>query len=367
MEYVQERIATLHSFSEAAPPAPTHRTAVVVPMTQREFHTPAAARVLTELERISPDRVIIPLRTDADSVDAFRMWLSEFDLNLELLWCSGPAIADLLASHGLNGTRGKGRDLWLALGLALDSEFVAVHDADTKTYDATYVPRLVFPLAHGYTFSKGYYARIENNRFYGRLFRLFYAPIIRALSDAHDAEILGYFGAFRYALAGEFAGTAELLEQVRIPRSWGLEVGTLGEVFPHAGFDRTAQVDLGRYEHEHRSVEGPTGLSDMSRSVGQTLFRTLGEHGVDSDFETLPGRYRAVAGGFVDQYALDAAFNGFEYDRAGELEQIEQYADAIAPPINDDRLPAWADAPIDPDDVRAAAAADLADASPPVQ
>jgi len=367
MEYVQERISTLHSFSTASQPAPVDRTAVVVPMTQREFESPAAIRMFTALERVSPERVIVPLRTDADSVGSFRSWLAGFDLDVELLWCSGPAVSALLANNGLDGERGKGRDLWLALGLALDSEFVAVHDADTKTYDATYVPRLVFPLAHEYTFSKGYYARIENNRLYGRLFRLFYAPIIRALSDAHDAEILQYFGAFRYALAGEFAATSELLERVRIPRSWGLEVGTLGEVFPHAGFDRTAQVDLGSYKHEHRSVEGPTGLSDMSRSVGQTLFQTLTEHGVVPEFETLADRYRAVAGEFVDQYALDAAFNGFEYDRPGELEQVEQYADAIAPPMGDDRLPAWTDAPIDPDDVRTAAAADLADAAPAVQ
>lgn len=73
MEYVQERITTLHDFGglgtksgltktntdttstdDAAHVSPIAQTAVIVPMTAREHRNPAAARVLSELESLEP-------------------------------------------------------------------------------------------------------------------------------------------------------------------------------------------------------------------------------------------------------------------------------------------------------------------------
>jgi glucosyl-3-phosphoglycerate synthase len=362
MEYVQERITTLHDLGAPRVDAPTDRTAVVVPMTEREYGGLAAERTLAEIESLDPGRVVVPLRASAERVPGFREWLGEFDLALDVLWCDGPRVADLLAEHGLDGERGKGRDVWLALGRALSTghDYVVCHDADTRSYAADYVSRLLFPLARGFAFSKGYYARVENDRLYGRLFRLFYVPLVRALADAHRAPVLDYLRAFRYALAGEFAATADLASRLRLQRSWGLEVGTLADAFDAAGFDGTAQVDLGRYEHDHRSVGGPAGLSGMSRAVGEAILRTVESHGVAPDYGSLPERYRAVAARLIDSYATDAAFNGLEYDRAGEREQVDRYADAVEPPGADARLPAWRDAPFDGDAVADAAAADVA-------
>ncbi|ADQ68011.1 hypothetical protein C499_16182 [Halogeometricum borinquense DSM 11551] len=364
MEYVQERVTTLHDLTDPVPDAPTSRTAVVVPMTEREYAGLAADRVLSVLERVEPARVVVPLRAPKDRVGPFCEWLSQYDLSLDILWCDGPRVADLLDSVGLNDKRGKGRDVWLALGPAATEEYVVVHDADTKTYDRSYVSRLLFPLANGYEFSKGYYARVEDRRLYGRLFRLFYVPLVRALRSESDAPILQYLDAFRYALAGEFAATSEMARSIRAPRDWGLEVGVLGDAFGIAGFDGTAQVDLGAYEHDHRAVSGPTGLSDMSESVGETLFRTVADHGVAPDFDTLPDRYQTAADRLVDQYAADAAFNDFEFDRAGEREQVAAYADAVAEPAGEDRrLPPWSDAPLSPDEVVEAAVADAEEVS----
>jgi glucosyl-3-phosphoglycerate synthase len=362
MEYVQERVTTLHDLADPRPETPTDRCAVVVPMTEREYAGLAAERVLSELERVDPARVVVPLRAPADKVAQFHDWLAEYDLNLQTLWCTGPRVESLLDAHDLDGTRGKGRDVWLAVGQALAEEYVVVHDADTKTYSQWYVPRLLYPLLEGHDFAKGYYARVENNRLYGRLFRLFYAPLVRTLADQHDAPILDYLASFRYALAGEFAATSDLLRTVRFQRSWGLEVGTLGEAFAEAGFRRSAQVDLGAYEHDHRAVSGPTGLSDMSQTVGEAILRAVTDHGVEPDYETLPARYRETGFDFVRRYATDAAYNGLEYDRGGEREQVTTYADAIAAPGEDRRLPAWEDAPITPDAVRQAAAEDMAEA-----
>src|SRR6056297_21391 len=303
MAYVQERITTLHALRGPTPEAPTDRAAVVVPMTEREYAGLAAEGVLSALEAVGPKRVVVPLRAPAEKVGPFRDWLAGFDLPLEVLWCNGPTLAELLADNGLNGSAGKGRDVWLAVGQVLDADYIVCHDADTKTYDQSYVPRLLFPLEHGHEFSKGYYARVENGQLYGRLFRLFYAPLVRALADeAPDAAILRYLAAFRYALAGEFAATGDLQASMRFQRSWGLEVGTLGEAFTAAGFDGSAQVDLGAYEHDHRAVGGPTGLSEMSAAVGDALFRVVGEHGVDVDYAGLSDRYREAAESLRRQY-----------------------------------------------------------------
>ena len=363
MEYVQERITTLHDFGTATPAAPTDDATVVVPMTEREHAGLAAERVLSTLEAVAPERVVVPLRASAERVDAIVEWLCGFDLPLSVLWCDGPRLSGLLSDAGLDGERGKGRDVWLALGVASDSDFVVVHDADAKSYDEHHVPKLLYPLASGAAFSKGYYARVENDRLYGRLFRLFYRPLVAAMAADRHAPVVDFLGSFRYALAGEFATTGRLARRLRVQRGWGLEVGTLGEAFRLVGAEGSAQVDLGIHEHDHRSVSGPSGLSDMASQVGEALLRAVSENGYEPTYGTLESGYRAEAERLADAYALDAGFNGLDHDRAAESEQIDAYADTIGPPGTDTRLPAWVNAPLEPEDVVSAVVDDLADAT----
>jgi len=353
MEYVQERVTTLHDFGDATPEAPTDRATVVVPMTERDHASLAAERVLSTLERVDPERVVVALRATPDAVGDVVTWVDGFDLAAEVLWCTAPRLEQRLSETGLDGEAGKGRDVWLALGVAASSEFVVVHDADATTYSAEHVPKLLFPLANGHGFSKGYYARVENDRLYGRLFRLFYAPLVAALAETHGHPVVDFFGSFRYGLAGEFAVTGDLARELRAQRGWGLEVGTLGEAYRLVGFEGSAQVDLGVHEHDHRSVGGPQGLGDMCREVGDALFRALADAGLDPDYETLVERYRDQGKRLVEQYAADAAFNGLTHDRGGEHEQVDTYADTIASPAADRRLPCWRDAPLDPGEVTA--------------
>lgn len=357
MEYVQERIATLHDLTDPTPEAPTGRAAVVVPMTDREYAGLAPERTLATLEAVDPGRVIVPLRAPEERVGPFVEWLSDFDLDLTVLWCNAPAVEALLAEHGLDGEAGKGRDVWLGMGLAAErEEFVVVHDADARTYGPGHVPRLLAPLSAGFEFAKGYYARVENGRLYGRLFRLFYEPLVAALAERHDAAILEYLGAFRYALAGEMGMNADLARELRVEPAWGLEVGVLGDAFSRAGFAGTAQVDLGAHEHDHRAVGGSAGLAEMSQGVGAALFRVLADEGIEPDFERLAERYPEVATRFVRRYAADAAFNDLSYDPDEERAQVGRYVEAIVPPGADRRLPPWSAAPVDPGTVAAVSA-----------
>ena len=352
MEYVQERIATLHDFDGALPGGPTDRAAVVVPVTEREHASLAAERVLSRLERVDPGRVYLALRAAPDRVGDVVEWVDGFDLDSEVLWCNAPELERRLEVAGHDGAAGKGRDVWLALGVAAAHEYVAVHDADATTYSVAHVPKLLFPLANGFAFSKGYYARVENGRLYGRLFRLFVHPLLAALDDETDHPLVDYLRAFRYALAGEFAATSDVVRSLRIQPGWGLEVGTLGDAFAVAGFDGTAQVDLGTHEHDHRAVGGPEGLGDMCCEVGAALFHALSDRWVEPDYGTLGERYREAAAAAIERYAADAAFNGLAYDRPGEREQVAEYASSIRPPGEDRRLPAWNDCEFDPETVR---------------
>jgi glucosyl-3-phosphoglycerate synthase len=355
MEYVQEGVATLHDFGCARPAAPLDRTAVVVPLTDRDHASLAAEHVLSTLGEVDPGSVVVALRADESRVERVREWVASVDVDVDLLWCNAPAVEECLAEHGLDSPAGKGRDVWLALGVAAArAEFVLAHDADATTFDAADVSRLCFPLGEGYSFVKGYYARVENDRLYGRLCRLLYEPLVAALAETHDHPLLAYLGAFRYGLAGEFAATSGLVRRLRVQRGWGLEVGTLGDAFAAAGFEGTAQVDLGIHEHDHRAVSGPAGLSEMATDVAGALFRVLADAGLTVDYDDLRDRYREHARRLVDQYALDAGFNGLTFDRAGERDQVDAYAGAVAPPGPDTRLPPWTETDLSPESVVAA-------------
>ncbi|ALG81499.1 glycosyltransferase family protein [Halanaeroarchaeum sulfurireducens] len=359
MDYTQERIATLHDYGAADPDIPAHRAALVVPMTDRDAGSLSADRLFSSVSDLQVGSVVVPIRAPPGRIRSIVDWLMDFDAPLQPLWCNGPAVTSLVADHGLDGDGGKGRDVWLALGLLGDVDVVAFHDADVRTHEARDVRKLLAPLGGDASFTKAYYARVKDGRLYGRLFRLLYEPLVATLEREHAARILAYLGAFRYALSGEFAMTTDLATGMRIPPQWGLEVGMLGEAFRTVGFDGTAQVDLGRYEHDHRAVSGPSGLSTMASGVAQTVLRVVEDAGIDPAYDRLADRYERTARRYVRQYGADARFNGLSYDESAEREQVRVYRDAIGAPGPDHRLPAWSETDLESEALRAATRTDL--------
>jgi glucosyl-3-phosphoglycerate synthase len=245
----------------------------------------------------------------------------------------------------------KGHDVWIALGVAAAAaDRVAIRDADA-TLDGD-IDRLVAGVDAGYAFAKAYYARVEG-RLYGRLCRLLYEPLVAAIDSDHS--LVDCLGAIRYGLAGEAAMTAELARSVRVEPGFGLEVGLLGEAHRVAGSAELVQVDCGRHRHTHRSVDGEGGLGQVARPVVAALLRCLADRGISSECSRLRDRYRDRAMELVDAYAADAAFNGLDHDAAAERDQVDRYAEAIAPPGTDRRRPAWSAVELSPADVRRAA------------
>lgn len=352
MDYAQDSIATLHDLQNPTPDAPLTESAVVIPIAGDSHEAVRPRHIFETLSAVDPGTVVVSLRAPADVVAGFREWVAQFDLSVTVLWCNADTVEQTLAEHGLDGTGGKGRDVWLGVGVAAGAaSYVAVHDADATTYDESHVPRLLAPLELGYEFVKGYYARVENGQLYGRLARLFVAPLLSALQTSHDHPLVRYLSAFRYPLAGEFAFTAGTARRLRAQRAWGLEIGLLGEAYRTVGERHTAQADLGIHRHDHRPVDGSGGLATMAEEVGDALFRVLEDAGIDPDYQGLPDRYRQEADRLVEQYAADAAFNGLGYDSADEREQVRAYADGIQSPGADTRLPAWETTSLTPDAV----------------
>jgi len=356
MDYLQERITTLHNLTDATPSLPGGDCAVVVPIAGESEAAVTATHVFETLEAVSPSEVVVPLRGPPAVASAFDRWVADFDLGVTVLWCNAPTVGRVLEDHGLGGQMGKGRDVWLGLGLAASrADYVAVHDADATTYSEAHVPRLLAPLGMDYEFVKGYYARVEDGKLYGRLARLFVTPLLAALRADHDHPLLDYLSAFRYPLAGEFGVTAEAARRIRAQRAWGLEIGMLGEAYDAVSEAATAQVDLGMHRHDHRPVGGHGGLSTMAEEVGEALFRVCEDNGISPAYDQLPGAYREEADRLIGQYGADAAMNGLDYDAESERSQTEAYTGSIRPPGDDDRLPAWVDTDLSPSAVLDAA------------
>ena len=120
---------------------------------------------------------------------------------------------------------------------------------------------------------------------HGRVVRLLIIPLLKAMRSILGPDpFLIFLQSFRYPLAGEFAVTSTLARSNRIPCDWGLEVGTLAEVFRNTSTKRCCQIDIGQiYEHKHQalSLEDPNrGLMKMTTDILTSIYRTLASRGI---------------------------------------------------------------------------------------
>ncbi|NEQ48848.1 MAG: glucosyl-3-phosphoglycerate synthase [Leptolyngbya sp. SIO3F4] len=357
MDYKQERITTIHDFGgdlsrleeRACELTRDTPTAVLIPSLYEELERPALAVIRDHLKDCAfVNTVIVSLYADtaeqyAKAVDFF----SPLPQKTHILWENGPRIVGLLEKlkeQGLDilAHRGKGRAVWLGLGLAtLYAGAIALHDADIITYDKTYPLKLLFPLLEpefGIAFTKAYYARIssEPRKMNGRVTRLFVTPLLHSLMDVWGhRDYISYLSAYRYPLSGEFALTSDLALTTRIPANWGLEVGLLAEVYRNVALKRIAQVDLGTFDHKHQDVgKSPSqGLQKMCRDILHSLLRTLTETeqviiGKDQ-LRSLRIKFRREAQDLARQYFVDARFNGLQYDRHKEENTLEKFEEVV--------------------------------------
>ena len=322
---------------------------LVLPVTASDMRAEPFTRIVDELVAADYiDTVVVSLGVapDKKDYDETLRKIAPLGERAKVLWTDGPEIQSLygeLIEAGIAvSTAGKGRSVWTAFGYLLDDpriETFVLHDCDIVDYDRLLLARLCLPMVHpglDFEFCKAYYAR-ATDRMHGRVVRLLVAPLLRALMRIYpNSEFLRFLGSFRYPLSGEFSLTRNLARTNRIPSDWGLEVGTLAEVYRNTSLKRVCQTDLCRlYEHKHQQFsiqEKNAGLMRMATDILTTIYRTLASQGVllsDTAFTSLRASYLRMAQDCIRQYAADAVINDLSFDRHVEEISIEAFADCI--------------------------------------
>ncbi|GAB4361568.1 MAG: cell wall biogenesis glycosyltransferase [Bryobacter sp.] len=339
----------LMAFSRTSP------VGLVLPALYREFQHPAMQRIVDELRGATwLKRIVVAIgRCSHEEYRHARAFFDGYEVPVTSIWMEDPRVEGLLRDmHNLEltvGGPGKGQTCWLCFGYLLsqaDTAIIALHDCDIRDYQRDLLARLVYPLAHptlSFEFCKGYYARVSDNKLHGRVTRLFFTPLIRAVMDlTPENNYLRFLDSFRYALSGEFAMHADLARVNRIPSDWGLEVGTLAEVYRNASSSRVCQVDISEnYEHKHQELspeDASRGLRRMTVDIAKSLFRSVaqGGHVLTADhFRTLEVFYIRFAQDTIRRFYADAIVNGLDFDQHQEDTAVQVFANSIREAAND--------------------------------
>ena len=293
-------------------------------------------------------QIVIGLdRADEQQFEHALTFFSGLPQHHRILWNDGPrlkALDEELQELGLAPKEmGKGRNVWYCMGYILASnkvESVALHDCDILTYDRSLLARLIYPVANpmfNYEFCKGYYARVAGGKINGRVSRLLVTPLLRALKTTlGPSEYLDFMDSFRYPLAGEFSFRRDVLNDLRIPSDWGLEIGVLSEMHRNYSHNRLCQADIAHtYDHKHQDLSlnnDQGGLSKMSIDITKALFRKLATQGSvfsNETFRTIKATYFRIALDFVETYHNDAVMNGLSLDIHSEEKAVELFAKNI--------------------------------------
>lgn len=323
--------------------------ALVLPALYSEFDGPAMPGIVQELTKVRYLCEIVLVLDKASERDFRRVkeFMSPLPGTVRIIHNDGRRIMeiyDTLKRNGLDaGERGKGRSAWLAYGYVLANarcDVIVLHDCDIVSYNRELLARLCYPVVNpnlDFVFCKGFYSRVSN-KMHGRVTRLLITPLVRSIQALNgEHRFLRFLDSFRYPLSGEFAMNADMARVNRIPWDWGLEVGSLAEVYRNYSPRRVCQVDIAdTYEHKHQALssEDPQkGLMKMTVDICKSIFRTLASEGVvfsEGFFKSLSVAYLRQAEDTILKYEADAAINGLEFDRHEEAKAVESFTRAMA-------------------------------------
>jgi glucosyl-3-phosphoglycerate synthase len=339
LERLEQELA---QYSQARP------IALVLPALYSEFEGPAMPGIVSELVKVKYLKEIVLVLDQASDKEFRRVkeFMSPIATEVKIVHNDGRRVSEIYDTFSRNrldvGQRGKGRSVWLAYGYVLSrgqSDIIALHDCDIVTYSRELLARLCYPVANpdlDYVFCKGFYSRVTD-RMHGRVTRLLITPLVRSMQQLIGPHLfLLFLDSFRYPLAGEFCMTTDMARVNRIPWDWGLEVGSLAEVYRNYSPRRVCQVDIATtYEHKHQalSAEDPAkGLMRMTLDICKSIFRTLASEGAvfsDGFFKSLSVIYLRNAEDTIMKYEADAAINGLQFDRHEEAMAVEAFTQAI--------------------------------------
>ena len=308
--------------------------ALVLPCHGGDLEKPALAHLIAELEEgphFLREIVVSMNGIDAEQFERAGQLFAGLPMRRTFLWNDRPG-----APPG--GLAGKGGNVAAALRHLVgagECAIIATQDCDVASFHRRDLARLCYAVAEprlGFQFAKMYYPRVTD-RLYGRVSRLFLAPLLHALLRvAGHQPLLDFLLSFRYPLSGEVAMTRETAAALRIAPGWGLEIGQLCEVFRHLDPRTVCQVDGGAgYDHKHQPAT--TALAAMAAEIAAELFRQCAAEGLPSDaaFRTaVATAYRREADLAVHRSASLALINDLPFDETAEREMVEIFVTRLS-------------------------------------
>jgi hypothetical protein len=247
---------------------------------------------------------------------------------------------------------GKGAGIWLSTPISI-GDVICFVDSDIKDFKKELVVGLCHPIIYTKTvkdsaikYVKAYYHRLtirlsdKNDaiKLGGRVTRLLAKPILKVI--AKQFNIFEGIETFRYPLSGETALSRDVLEMLRIPYHYGIEISTLLQLFDTIGIIPLAQIDLGIFQHIGQSL---TGLWKMSEQIIMTLKDHLHSHDIDLSQEdlhkTLLSEYVITAKEMLEadvsvietlqQEFEESTTQKFEFSLEEEIERINKYTEIV--------------------------------------
>ena len=215
-------------------------------------------------------------------IDFFLKVVHQFDEN----------IPKLLAKYGVFGATGyfgmppgKGAGIWLSLPIA-QGNVICFVDADIMNFQKEFVAGLCHPIIYSWNaqeaaikFVKAYYERVtvtktdpQTATFGGRLCRLLMIPFLRTVTE--NFELYPGVESINYPLAGEFAVSRDIIEQLNFPNTYAVETSLLFQTYDLIGPSSMAQLDLGIYRHSGQQFEN---LESMSYQIVDSILRVINE------------------------------------------------------------------------------------------
>ena len=269
-------------------------------------------------------------------IDFFLKVVHQFDANL----------SKLLAGYGVYGATGhfgvppgKGSGIWLAVPLAR-GDVVCFVDADAMNFRKEYITGLCHPIIYSWKvqeaaikFVKAYYTRVtvteadsQHAFLGGRICRLLAVPMLKSIAEVFKL----YLGieSIKYPLAGEFAVSRDILEQLNFPHTFAVETSLLFQTYDLVGPSSMAQLDLETYRHIGKQFED---LESMAYQIIDSAFRVvdekLGRSLTREEKEQFLLSYNENIAQLVDEYektasGLEKKGEHITYSREHDLEKV---------------------------------------------
>ncbi|MFP3984858.1 MAG: hypothetical protein ACLFU9_02680 [Candidatus Bathyarchaeia archaeon] len=270
-------------------------------------------------------------------IDFFLKVVHQFDEN----------ISKLLAKYGVFGAAGyfgvlpgKGSGVWLSIPIA-QGDILCFVDADIMDFKKEYITGLCHPIIYSWNvqeaaikFVKAYYHRVtvtktdsQTNVLGGRLCRLLAVPFLKSVAETFNLYV-GLEGV-KYPLAGEFAVSRYIIEQLDFPNTYAVETSLLFQTYDLIGPSSMAQLDMGVYKHIGQSFEE---LETMAYQIVDSILRVvdekLGRPLTNEEKDRIIVSYKENSDQLIDEYEKMASrLRGTEeslvYSRESDVEKLQ--------------------------------------------